>query len=240
MRAACGLLALAAPAAAAAQVSPITGGVPVQVPVAVPTPTLPTPTLPTPTLPTASLPSSVSAGAAVPATAAGGPQPGVTVTRESKKAPACSRRSAKARGRGCTRRVASAAAETIVLRVEIAALPAVSCLGEGVTLSGYFLSKVHTTDFADGTYHISTANDFQGLSGVSVAGAKFTAGSENLYSFNSTRGSTETINSRARMIRTGDSVADDDFYLTFRLHITINALGVTTATVSDVSTDPCR
>ena len=131
--------------------------------------------------------------------------------------------------------VALAAAEQVTVPVSPGVL-AHPCTGELVAVTGTIHTTFRTTESSSGNLSVTTTSNTQGVSGTGVvSGAKYTLAETAMSSFTVAKGSTTTNINSLRFVRNGETGLPDDFTLHVRYHLTVNANGVPTAMVDELS-----
>jgi hypothetical protein len=111
----------------------------------------------------------------------------------------------------------------------------IPCVPENVTLTGNLQIVNHTTVNADGTFHLVSHLNPQGLSGVGdVTGDKYQGSGVTQNEFNITVGQQLTFLNIMRFVGQGPG---NNFTLELQVHVTVNANGQTTTVVDNSRAD---
>jgi hypothetical protein len=131
---------------------------------------------------------------------------------------------------------ALAAAEQVTVPVSPGAILH-PCTGELVLVNGTIHTTFRTTESSSGNVSVTTTSNTQGVTGTGVlSGARYSLSETQMSSFTMSRGSTTTNIVSLRFLRSGETGLPDDFTLHIRFQVTVNAGGVPTATVDQLST----
>jgi hypothetical protein len=111
----------------------------------------------------------------------------------------------------------------------------IPCVPENVNLTGKLEIVNHTTVNADGTFHLVSHVNPQGLSGVGdVTGDKYHGSGLTQNVVNASAGQQVTFLNIMRFVGQGPG---NDFSLQQQVHVTVNANGQTTTVVDNFSVD---
>jgi hypothetical protein len=119
------------------------------------------------------------------------------------------------------------------------------CTGEPVVATGFVHTVADVRFGTDGSLHDQYHFNLQGVTGTGLTtGAKYTVQEEWNVGTNADDDHSTTHHIfRQQYVRTGNTgtvLAGDDFYIYFRLHITMNANGQMTAFRIETEEEPCR
>jgi hypothetical protein len=121
------------------------------------------------------------------------------------------------------------------------------CTGEELVVTGFFHSRVYFDVGLDGSTHFVLEFNLQNMKATAaITGARYvvkqsiethTNAQSDFLPFNS---EFNFVDHYVRVGEDGTLMDDDDFYLAFRSHITVNANGTTTANRLYSTDDTCR
>jgi hypothetical protein len=130
---------------------------------------------------------------------------------------------------------AQATAVTTTESVPLELTVFIPCVPENVTLTGNLQIVNHTTVNADGTFHLVSHLNPQGLSGVGdVTGDKYQGAGVTQNEVNTNAGQQVTFLNIMRFVGQGPG---NDFSLQQQVHVTVNANGQTTTVVDNFRAD---
>jgi hypothetical protein len=120
------------------------------------------------------------------------------------------------------------------------------CTGEPLVITGFFHSRVYFDVALDGSTHIVVEFNLQNMKAIAPTGAKYVV-KESLETHTNAQFAFIPFNTEFNFVehyvRRGENgafVDGDDFYLAFRIHLTVNANGTTTAERLTSNEDTCR
>ena len=120
------------------------------------------------------------------------------------------------------------------------------CTGEPLVITGFFHSRVYFDVDLDGSTHFVLEFNLENMKAVATSGATYVV-KENIETHTNAQSSFVPSNSEFNFVehyvRRGDTgaLADgDDFYLAFRMKVTVNANGTTTVSRLESNEDTCR
>lgn len=140
----------------------------------------------------------------------------------------------------------AAVVKTVETHTPITDLRFNPCTGESLVVTGFFHSQVFFDVGLDGSTHSTFEFNLQNMKATTVSGATYvvkesiethTNAQSDFLPFNT------EFNSVEHYVRSGENGAlidDDDFYLGFRSHLTVNANGTVTASQFSSTDDTCR
>lgn len=120
------------------------------------------------------------------------------------------------------------------------------CTAEPLVIAGFLHSRVYFDVDVDGSTHFVLEFNFENMKATSPTGATYvvkeavqthTNAQSDFIPFNT------QFNSVEHYVRRGDDgtlVGDDDFYLGFRMHVTVNANGTVSVQRLESNDDVCR
>jgi hypothetical protein len=120
------------------------------------------------------------------------------------------------------------------------------CTGESLVITGFFHSRVYFDVALDGRTHFVLEFNLQNMKATAPTGVTYVV--KESIETHTNAGSTfipfntefNFVEHYVRAGETGALVDDDDFYLGFRQHITVNANGTTTVQRLTSNDDTCR
>jgi hypothetical protein len=120
------------------------------------------------------------------------------------------------------------------------------CTGEPLVITGFFHSRVYFDVAVDGSTHSVVEFNLQDMKATALSGATYVV-KESIETHTNAQSAFVPFNTEFNFVehyvRAGESgalVDDDDFYLAFRLHVTVNANGTTTVQRLTSNDDTCR
>jgi hypothetical protein len=120
------------------------------------------------------------------------------------------------------------------------------CTGEPLVITGFFHSRVYFDVGLDGSTHFVLEFNLQDMKATALTGTTYVV-KESLETHTNAQSDFVPFNTEFNFVehyvRAGESgalVDDDDFYLAFRFHVTVNANGTTTVQRLTSNDDTCR
>jgi hypothetical protein len=120
------------------------------------------------------------------------------------------------------------------------------CTGEPLVITGFFHSRVYFDVGANGSTHVVVEFNLEDTKATAPSGATYVV-KESLETHTNAQSAFVPFNTEFNFVehyvRAGESgalVDDDDFYLAFRFHVTVNANGTTTVQRLTSNDDTCR
>jgi hypothetical protein len=120
------------------------------------------------------------------------------------------------------------------------------CTAEPLVITGFFHSRVYFDVSSDGSTHAVLEFNFQNMKATTLTGTTYVV-KENVETHTNARSGFVPMNTQFNFVEhyvrrgdTGTFVDGDDFYLAFRMHVTVNANGTVSAQRLESNDDVCR
>jgi hypothetical protein len=120
------------------------------------------------------------------------------------------------------------------------------CTGESLVVTGFLHSRVYFDVGLDGSTHLVFEFNLENMKAATPSGKTYVV-KQDIETHTNAQSDFLPINTEFNSVEhyvrageTGALIDDDDFYLAFRFHITVNANGTTTANQLSSNDDTCR